>query len=349
MSVPTQIGPFKVKGLLGKGAMGEVYEGIDEKLGRRVAIKILGRKHRESEEFKTRFLREGRALAAMNHPNIVAVYFIGEHEDRPFLAMEFLDGEDIGGSLKKRGALNPGDAAEVIRQAAIGLAETQRVGVVHRDVKPSNLVVTSQGFVKVTDFGLAKALQEDLSITATGVFVGTPDYLAPEQAMGKEVDARADVYALGCSLYHMCSGHPPFRKGGQDDHYTAVVRRHLKSERPELKLEIKGFDEALSDLCRRMMSRRPDVRPTFEELKTSLSEISRRLGGQVPPRHSSVELRSPEEVSEVAKKTGAKATELVPGGGETTPARSTRTTMLAVGVGVTIGIALGVVLAVWSL
>jgi serine/threonine protein kinase len=223
----------------------------------------------------------------MNHPNVVAVYFIGEHEDRPFLAMEFLDGEDIGGSLKKRGALHPGDAAEVIRQAAIGLAETQRVGVVHRDVKPSNLVVTSQGIVKVTDFGLAKALQEDLSITATGVFVGTPDYLAPEQAMGKEVDARADVYALGCSLYHMCSGHPPFRKGGQDDHYTAVVRRHLKSERPELKLEIKGFDEALSDLCRRMMSRRPDVRPTFEELKTSLSEISRRLGGQVPPRHAS--------------------------------------------------------------
>jgi serine/threonine protein kinase len=280
----------------------------------------------------------------MNHPNIVAVYFIGEHEDRPFLAMEFLDGEDIGGSLKKRGALHPGDAAEVIRQAAIGLAETQRVGVVHRDVKPSNLVVTSQGFVKVTDFGLAKALQEDLSITATGVFVGTPDYLAPEQAMGKEVDARADVYALGCSLYHMCSGHPPFRKGGQDDHYTAVVRRHLKSERPELKLEIKGFDEALSDLCRRMMSRRPDVRPTFEELKTNLMEISRRLGGQVPPRHASVELRSADEAS-IAARQNTKPGELTPD----RPNRTTRTTMIAVGIGVTIGIALGVVLAVMSL
>lgn len=346
--MPPQIGPFKVKGLLGKGAMGEVYEGLDEKLGRRVAIKILGRKHRESEEFKTRFLREGKALAAMNHPNVVAVYFIGDHEDRPFLAMEFLDGEDIGGSLKKRGALHPGDAAEVIRQAAIGLAETQRVGVVHRDVKPSNLVVTSQGIVKVTDFGLAKALQEDLSITATGVFVGTPDYLAPEQAMGKEVDARADVYALGCSLYHMCSGHPPFRKGGQDDHYTAVVRRHLKSERPELKLEIKGFDEALSDLCRRMMSRRPDVRPTFEELKTSLSEISRRLGGQVPPRHSAVELRSPDEIREAAGKSSPKAaTEINPGRDGT--GRASRTTMIAVGIGVTIGIALGVVFAVISM
>ena len=231
MAAPSHIGEFVVKGLLGKGAMGEVYEGTDEKLGRRVAIKILGRKHRESQEFKQRFIREGRSLAAMNHPNVVQIYSIGEHEGRPYMAMEFLDGEDIGVLLKKNGPLHPGDAAEVICQAAIGLAQTQDVGVVHRDVKPSNLVVSGNQ-IKVTDFGLAKALEEDLSITATGVFVGTPDYLAPEQAMGKEVDVKADIYALGCSLYHMCSGHPPFRKGGQDDHYTAVVRRHLKAERP---------------------------------------------------------------------------------------------------------------------
>jgi len=288
--VPDVIGHFEVVGLLGKGAMGEVYEGRDKSLGRRVALKILGARHRESNEFKTRFLREGRALAAMNHPNIVQIYAIGEHERRPYLAMEFLDGEDLGQAIKKRGAIHAGDAAEVIRQAAIGLAEAQRAGVVHRDVKPSNLVVTTQGAVKVTDFGLAKALQEDLSITATGVFVGTPDYLAPEQAMGEEVDARADVYALGCSLFHMCSGHPPFRKGGQDDHYTAVVRRHLKAERPQLKLEVQGFDEELSDLCRRMMSRRPDIRPTFDELVEKLGVISQRMGGRVPPRHQDVEL-----------------------------------------------------------
>lgn len=284
-AIPDMIGQFKVLGLLGKGAMGEVYEGVDSTLGRRVAIKMLSRKHQESTEFKTRFMREGRALAAMNHNNVVQIYFIGEHDGRPFLAMEFLDGTDIGDLIKQKGPLNPADAAEVIRQSAIGLAETQRAGVVHRDVKPSNLVVTSAGVVKVTDFGLAKALQEDLSITATGVFVGTPDYLAPEQAMGEDVDASADVYALGCSLYHMCTGHPPFRKGGSDDHYTAVVRRHLKAERPQLKKEIPGFDEELSDLCRRMMSRRPDVRPTVEELGDRMGEISQRMGGRVPPRH----------------------------------------------------------------
>ena len=268
--------------------MGEVYEAVDESLGRRVALKVLGRKHQGSSEFKSRFLREGRALAAMNHLNVVQIYGIGEVEGRPYLAMEFLDGKDIGDFIRKLGPLHPGDAAEVIRQAATGLSETQRVDVVHRDVKPSNLVITQGGMVKVTDFGLAKALQEDLSITATGVFVGTPDYLAPEQALGDKIGAAADIYALGCTLYHMCSGHPPFRRGGADDHYTAVVRRHLKAERPQLKLEIKNFDEELSDLCRRMMSRRIEVRPSYEELIGLLSKISTRLGGVVPPRAADV-------------------------------------------------------------
>jgi len=333
---PKIIGHFKVTGVLGKGAMGEVYDAVDEGLGRRVAVKILGAKHRESNEFKTRFLREGRSLASMNHPNIVQIYAIGEHERRPYLAMEFLDGEDLGAALKKKGAMNPGDAAECIRQSAIGLREAQRAGVVHRDVKPSNLVVTTEGKVKVTDFGLAKALQEDLSITATGVFVGTPDYLAPEQAMGEEVDARADVYALGCSLFHMCSGHPPFRKGGQDDHYTAVVRRHLKSERPQLKLEIEGFDEPLSDLCRRMMSRRPDVRPTFDELTQKLEEVSGRMGGQVPPRHQDVELIKSQSVSVTPT---ADDDIVVPG--------KNKTVMIAIMAGVLIGacVSAGVIVA----
>ncbi len=335
MPIPETIGDFSVKGLLGKGAMGEVYEGVDQKLGRRVAIKILGRKHRESEEFKQRFLREGRALAAMNHPNVVQIYVIGEFEGRPYMAMEFLDGEDIGIALKKRGPLHPGDAAEAIRQAAIGLIETQRVGVVHRDVKPSNLVVSSS-MLKVTDFGLAKALQEDLSITATGVFVGTPDYLAPEQALGKEVDARADVYALGCSLYHMCSGHPPFRKSGQDDHYTAVVRRHLKAERPELKLEIRNFDEQLSDVCRRMMSRRPDVRPTLEELSEILKDVSQRLGGQIPPRHQPVNLRGDDESLADGKSTS-------PDVDDTSNQGPRIATMVAIAIGVAIGIGIGLV------
>jgi serine/threonine protein kinase len=330
--VPEKIGHYEVKGLLGKGAMGEVYEGLDPNLNRRVALKVLGRKHQESTEFKNRFLREGRALAAMNHNNVVQVYFIGEFEGRPFLAMEFLDGDDIGSLIKKNGPLLPGDAAEVVRQAAIGLNEAKRVGVVHRDVKPSNLVVTKSE-VKVTDFGLAKALQEDLSITATGVFVGTPDYLAPEQAMGEEVDSSADVYALGCSLYHMCTGNPPFRKGGSDDHYTAVVRRHLKAERPVLKQQIPTFDEPLSDLCRRMMSRRPDVRPTLDELIEGLPEICSRLGGRIPPRHATVELTSSPPPANPADVAPSKAEPEKP-----ESALGGRTLAIAISVGIAIGV-----------
>ena len=334
--LPEKIGHYEILGLLGKGAMGEVYEGRDPSLNRRVALKVLGRKHQESSEFKERFLREGRSLASMNHANVVQVYFIGDYDGRPFMAMEYLDGDDIGGLLKKNGPLQPGDAAEVVRQSAVGLLEAKRAGVVHRDVKPSNLVVTKVGEVKVTDFGLAKALQEDLSITATGVFVGTPDYLAPEQAMGEDVDSSADVYALGCSLYHMCTGNPPFRKGGSDDHYTAVVRRHLKAERPVLKAQIAGFDEPLSDLCRRMMSRRPDVRPTLEELIEGMPAIVSRLGGQIPPRHEkvTVEPEAPPPPEPAPSKAESSRDEHV----EPAPPPS-KTWVIAIVVGILIGVA----------
>ena len=336
--VPEKIGHYEILGLLGKGAMGEVYEGRDPNLGRRVALKVLGRKHQASTEFKERFLREGRALASMNHANVVQVYFIGEFDGRPFMAMEFLDGEDIGGLIKKKGPLHPGDAAEVVRQASVGLLEAKRAGVVHRDVKPSNLVVTSTGEVKVTDFGLAKALQEDLSITATGVFVGTPDYLAPEQAMGEEVDSSADVYALGCSLYHMCTGSPPFRKGGSDDHYTAVVRRHLKAERPVLKAQIEDFDDDLSDLCRRMMSRRPDVRPTLDELIRGLPAITGRIGGQIPPRHNAVEVKTEAPpATDIAPSKAEKAREV-----EVAQA-GMKTWVIAVIIGIVIGVVVSLV------
>jgi serine/threonine protein kinase len=220
-----------------------------------------------------------------------------------------------------------------VRQAAVGLLEAKRAGVVHRDVKPSNLVI-AKTVVKVTDFGLAKALQEDLSITATGVFVGTPDYLAPEQAMGEDVDSSADVYALGCSLYHMCTGNPPFRKGGSDDHYTAVVRRHLKAERPVLKAQIAAFDDELSDLCRRMMSRRPDVRPTLEELIEGLPKIIGRIGGQIPPRHASVaaveaEVPAPVEPGP-SQAEDARA--------EVANATSQKTWIMAISIGIVIGV-----------
>ena len=286
MYMPEKIGHYQIQGLLGQGGMGKVYEGLDPEFGRRVAVKVLDQQHVQSFEFSQRFLQEGRSLAAMNHANVVQIYSVGEFEGRPYLAMEFLDGSDVGKLIKECGSVDPGRAAEIVRQAANGLLESKRIGVVHRDVKPSNLVLTRRGEVKLTDFGLAKDLGGDLSLTDVRSFVGTPDYLAPEQAMGECVDSSADVYALGCSLFHMCSGIPPFRKGGNDDHYTAVIRRHLKTERPLLHRQVSGFDVPLSNLCGQMMSRKACDRPPLEQLVEELPFLVKRIGGQLPPRHA---------------------------------------------------------------
>lgn len=280
----TRVGSYEILGIAGRGAMGEVYEATDRALGRKVALKVLSERHLKSEEFSARFAREGRALASLNHPNVLQVYDCGEIQGRPFLAMEFLNGDDVGALIKRVGPLRPEDAAEVLRQAAIGLSQTEEVGVVHRDVKPSNLVVNQKGRVIVTDFGLSKSANDTHAITKAGLFVGTPDYLAPEQALGHEVTISADIYALGCTLFHMCVGHPPFRNTGTDDPYTLVVRRHLKSPRPKLSNEVPGVDDELSRLCRRMMSRRVEVRPEYKELISRLDSIVKRCNGQCPPR-----------------------------------------------------------------
>lgn len=289
IALKSQIGSYEVVRLAGRGAMGEVYEASDRALGRKVALKILCERHLKSEEFLARFEREGRALAALNHPNVLQIYDCGSVQGRPFLATEFLEGEDVGVKLKCNGPLRPEDAAEVIRQAAIGLSQTVDVGVVHRDVKPANLVVSDKGRVIVTDFGLSKSETDGKAITKAGLFVGTPDYLAPEQALGKSVDVSADIYALGCSLFHMCTGRPPFRNAGSDDAYTTVVRRHLKSERPRLSDEVPGIDEELSMLCRRMMSRRVEVRPSYPELIERLGALVQRCKGRCPPRPAEVD------------------------------------------------------------
>jgi serine/threonine protein kinase len=318
---------------IGRGGTGTVWLGRDEVLGREVAIKRVGVAPGGTSPDLVRAEREARIAARVNHPHVVAIFDLVEHDDQQWLVMEYVDGPTLADLVRDQGPMPPDAAAAILAQAAEALSAAHAAGVVHRDVKPSNLVVAKQ-VVKVTDFGLAKALQEDLSITATGVFVGTPDYLAPEQAMGEDVDSSADVYALGCSLYHMCTGNPPFRKGGSDDHYTAVVRRHLKAERPVLKAQISGFDDELSDLCRRMMSRRPDVRPTLEQLIEDLPKITSRIGGQIPPRHASVavEAEPPPPVEPAPSQAEDPRAELA-------SAASQKTWIMAISIGIVIGVA----------
>src|SRR5262245_34948386 len=272
------VGTFRIELRLGAGSMGDVYRALDEPLGRRVAIKILAEQHRESEELRARFLREARAVAAVNHANVVQVFSVGHWDNRPYFAMEYLAGPDLGHVVRERGPMRDADATAALLGATRGLREASRRGLIHRDVKPSNLMVTEQGDVKVTDFGLAKGTDIGPGLTQTGIVVGTPDYIAPEQARGESIDHRADIYALGCTLFHLVSGRPPYRKvSDSTTRYMEVVMRHLRDAVPDLaEMARQGCDNELSALCAHMMAKKAAERPSYDDIIDVLESIKAR-------------------------------------------------------------------------
>lgn len=288
---------YRVEGTLGAGSMGEVFKGIDQGLNRRVAIKILSEKHRDSPELRQRFVREGRAVAAIQHPNVVQVFTTGNFDGRPYIAMELLEGTDLGSTVEKRGPLDNVTAAHAILDAAQGLAAAAKAGLIHRDVKPSNLVRLTDGKCKVTDFGLAKPMDpgSEPALTAMGVVVGTPDYIAPEQARGESIDERVDIYALGGTMYYLLTGMPPFRTGKPaEDKYLKVVARHLRNPAPDASVTNPNVDRELAELGKQMMNKKPADRPGYEELIARLSDILARLDpGAVPSLVSSRERSRP--------------------------------------------------------
>jgi len=311
------LGAYRVEGTIGSGSMGEVYRGIDTGLDRRVAIKLLSEKHRDSAELRQRFVREGRAVAAISHPNVVAVFATGSFDERPYIAMELLDGADLGSIVERGGALDSLDAAHAVLDAAQGLAAAARAGLIHRDVKPSNLVRTSDGRVKVTDFGLAKPLDPGRApaLTAMGVVVGTPDYIAPEQARGEKIDERVDIYALGGTLYFLLTGVPPFRTGKPaEDKYLRVVARHLRNPAPDALASNPACDPELARLALAMMAKKPAERPGYDELITQLTRIVSRLD----PAAASLLVATRDRSRPIAV---AGASSAVPAGVASTPAR----------------------------
>ena len=282
----TLLGAYRVEGTIGAGSMGEVYKGIDTGLNRRVAIKILSEKHRDSPELRARFVREGRAVAAISHPNVVQVFATGSFDERPYIAMELLDGTDLGSTVEKRGPLDSVAAAHAVLDAAQGLAAAAKAGLIHRDVKPSNLVRLSDGRVKVTDFGLAKPVDpgSEPALTAMGVVVGTPDYIAPEQARGETIDERVDIYALGGTLYFLLTGVPPFRTGKPaEDKYLKVVARHLRNPPPDAAVTNPSVDPEISELAKVMMAKKATDRPSYDELIARLTQILARIDPNAVP------------------------------------------------------------------
>ncbi len=215
---------------LGHGGMAEVLRGRDVRLGREVAVKVLRPDLARDPSFQTRFRREAQASAALNHPSIVAVYDTGEDLDgpngaTPFIVMEFIDGRTLREILSDEGRLMPERAMEVTADICAALDFSHRNGIVHRDVKPGNVMITRTGTVKVMDFGIARALTDSAAtVTATAQVIGTAQYLSPEQARGENVDARSDVYSTGCLLYELLTGTPPFT----GDSPVALAYQHVR-------------------------------------------------------------------------------------------------------------------------
>lgn len=253
----TQLGHYDIVAELGRGGMGVVYKGYESSLNRYVAIKVLAESLAHDESVKERFLREARSMASLNDPHIIQIYFIGEHEGQTFFVMEFVEGESLGSLLKRDGKLRPEQAARVILQTAMGLASAHDKGVVHRDIKPGNLMVTSRGAIKIADFGIALVTQDfSKKLTSTGEFVGTPGYLSPEVCLGKPVDSRSDIFSLGIVLFEMLTGRMPFT----DESPLGLMLEVVRAEIPDVRQLNSDVDAELSRILARMIAKDPNDR-----------------------------------------------------------------------------------------
>ena len=207
----TRLGDFELKKKLGKGGMGEVFLARQISLDRVVALKTLTKELSKKEDFVARFMREARSMAKLDHVNVVKVYAVDSYKGIHFVAIEYVDGKSVQDWLDKLGTFPVGDAVHIAMVSAEAMKEAHDLKMVHRDIKPDNILLTSKGVVKVADFGLAKVMDEDVSMTQSGTGLGTPLYMAPEQARSaKTVDQRSDIYALGATLYHMLTGALPY-------------------------------------------------------------------------------------------------------------------------------------------
>ncbi|MHC4179962.1 MAG: serine/threonine-protein kinase, partial [Planctomycetota bacterium] len=260
---PRQLGDYQLAEKLGQGGMGAVYRGRHVKLDRQVALKILPKRRVADPEAVARFEREMRAVGRLDHPNVVRAHDAREIGGTCFLVMELVEGMDLARFVRRYGPLEVADACEVIRQAALGLQSAHEHGLVHRDVKPSNLMVNHQGQVKLLDLGLA-CFQTDRpagdELTSTGHAMGTVDYIAPEQISDtRSVDIRADVYSLGCTFYKLLTGHTPF-SGPEYGSEFEKMRGHLQEAPPSLSGFRSDLPEELQAIIKRMMAKEPSER-----------------------------------------------------------------------------------------
>ena len=266
-------GRYRIMRKLGAGGMANVYLAEDQELGRRVAIKILNDRHAGDDQFVARFRNEAKNAAGLSHPNIVSIYDSGEAEGTYYIAMEYLDGKSLKELILERGPAPVSVAVDYARQILAALRFAHRNGLVHRDIKPHNVLVDGEGHVKVTDFGIARAGASQM--TEEGSIIGTAQYLSPEQARGTQVDQTSDLYSLGIVLYEMLTGAVPFT----GDSPVEIAMKHLSATPEALSTQRGDIPHALDMVVLRALAKDPTARyPSADEMDADLERVGRGLG-----------------------------------------------------------------------
>jgi eukaryotic-like serine/threonine-protein kinase len=280
MTTPSVLGErYQIGGVLGRGGMAEVHRGRDLRLNREVAVKVLRSDLARDPSFQVRFRREAQAAASLNHPAIVAVYDTGEDRTAtgatPYIVMEYVEGDTLRDLLRREGRLRPEKAMELAADICGALDFSHRNGIVHRDVKPGNVMITPDGAVKVMDFGIARAISDSAAtMTSTAAVIGTAQYLSPEQARGEGVDARSDVYSVGCLLYELVTGAPPFT----GDSPVSVAYQHVRED-PRLPSSINpAIPPELDAILMKAMAKNPANR--YQSAADMRSDLLRAVAGQ---------------------------------------------------------------------
>ncbi len=280
---------------LGVGAMGAVLKAKKKDSGETVAIKILKPELAKDQEFVQRFSREALAVQALNHPNIIRAVQIGKSGDYHYFAMEYVDGETASKIVKSRGKIPERLALAIVRQIASALDHAWKHQIIHRDIKPDNIMVTRDGTAKLTDLGLARTVKQQSTLTITGVVMGSPAYISPEQATGeKNLDTRSDIYALGASLYHMITGEVPY----DGDSPLQVMLKHMNDPLPDVRKKEPSVSEGTRRLIFKMMAKRPEGRfQTPKDLQDAVVQVERHMqGGTMPAFMSTPSQRMPAAV-----------------------------------------------------
>lgn len=276
-----RLGHYTLEELVGRGGMGQVFRARDERLHRVVAIKVVALELSSDHKFIERFMREARALASLNTPYITQIYSVSENEIPAYFAMEFVEGKTLRAHLDEYKTLGVEEALDIVHQVVAGLAIASHKGVIHRDVKPENVMLTRRGDVKITDFGLVKATDGDARTTTVGVIFGTPHYMSPEQARGEEIDFRADMYSTGAMLFELLTGEPPFRGPTAFN----ILYRHQEDPLPTLQQIGNTLPPRVYGIIERLMAKaREDRYGSYEELVRAIDEVRKLAASGVMSR-----------------------------------------------------------------